>query len=83
MKRLTKKSERGVVWFIDRENNDIRLEPCEMDSHNNRLAIEKLAEYEDLEEQGLLLKQVSGIFMLYLIIRICTRAFMMLGKPYS
>jgi len=54
MERLTEKSERGVVWFIDHENNDIRLEPCEMDSHNNRLAIEKLAKYEDLEEQGLI-----------------------------
>lgn len=27
-----------------------------MDSHNNRLAIERLADYENAEEQGLLLK---------------------------
>lgn len=56
MERLTEKSKSGMVWFIDRENNDTRLEPCEMDSHHSRLAIQKLAEYEDLEEQGLLLK---------------------------
>lgn len=56
MERLTEKSKSGMVWFIDRENNDTRLEPCEMDSHHSRLAIQKLAEYEDLEAQGLLLK---------------------------
>ena len=56
MERLTEKSKSGMVWFIDRENNDTRLEPCEMDSQHSRLAIQKLAEYEDLEEQGLLLK---------------------------
>ena len=56
MERLTKQSESGMTWFIDHENNGIALEPCEMDSHNNRLAIERLADYENAEEQGLLLK---------------------------
>lgn len=45
-----------MVWFIDRENKDMRLEPCDMDPHHSRLAIAKLAEYEDLEEQGLLIR---------------------------
>ena len=52
MERLTKQSESGMTWFIDHENNGIALEPCEMDSHNNRLAIERLADYENAEEQG-------------------------------
>lgn len=57
MERLTKKSDSGMIWFIDYEHkNPIDKEPCEMDYRNNRLAIEKLAEYEDLEEQGKLLK---------------------------
>lgn len=52
MERLTRKSDSGMIWFIDYEHkNPIDKEPCEMDYHNNRLAIEKLAEYEDLEEQ--------------------------------
>ncbi len=56
MDRLTKQSESGMTWFIDHENNGIALEPCEMDSHNNRLAIERLADYENAEEKGLLLR---------------------------
>lgn len=49
MNRLTKKSaDSGMVWFIDYENNGIVLEPCEMYSHHSRLAIQKLAEYEEL-----------------------------------
>lgn len=57
MDRLTYKSNKtDMVWFVDRENDDIRLEPCEMSSHHNRLAIDKLAAYEDSEEQSLLLK---------------------------
>jgi hypothetical protein len=54
--RLTRKSESGMTWFVDRENHDMELEPCEMSSHHNRVAIEKLADYEDAEEQGLLLR---------------------------
>lgn len=54
--RLTRKSQSSdMVWFIDHENNNMSLEPCEMDSHHNRLAIQKLAYYEDLEEKGMLL----------------------------
>jgi hypothetical protein len=45
-----------MTWLIDHENNNIELEPCEMSSHNNRIAIEKLADYEDAEEHGMLLK---------------------------
>lgn len=56
MNRLTRKSESGMVWFIDHENNEIELEPCEMDSHHSRLAIQKLAEYENMEENGLIIK---------------------------
>ncbi len=53
MSRLTYKSESGMTWFVDEEGR--RLEPCEMSPHHSRLAIEKLAHYEDLEEQGELL----------------------------
>ena len=59
MERLTRKSDTSdMVWFIDREhkNGYAEREPCEMDAHHARLAIVKLAEYEDLEEQGKLLK---------------------------
>lgn len=54
MNRLTRKSDNGTVWFIDREheNGYVEREPCEMNTHHVRLAIAKLAEYEDLEEQG-------------------------------
>ena len=57
MDRLTRKSQStDMVWFIDYENNNMYLEPCEMNAHHSRLAIEKLAYYEELEEQGFLLK---------------------------
>lgn len=57
MKRLTRKSDSGMVWFIDHEHKEpIEREPCDMGAHHARLAIAKLAEYEDLEEQGKLLK---------------------------
>ena len=59
MERLTRKSDTSdMVWFIDREHKSesAEREPCEMDAHHARLAIAKLAEYEDLEEQGKLLK---------------------------
>lgn len=43
MERLTSKSPvTDMVWFIDHENNDMFLEPCEMNAHHNRLAIQKL-----------------------------------------
>lgn len=54
MERLTEQSETSnMVWFKD---GNMRLEPCEMTAHHSRMAIEKLAEYEDAEEQGLLLR---------------------------
>lgn len=59
MERLTRKSDTSdMVWFIDREHKSgyAEREPCDMDAHHARLAIAKLAEYEDLEEQGELLK---------------------------
>lgn len=57
MKRLTKRSkDSGMVWFKDFENSGMLLEPCEMSSHHSRMAIAKLAAYEDAEEQGLLLR---------------------------
>lgn len=57
MRRLTRKLDSETVLFIDYEHkNPIEKEPCGMDYRNNRIAIEKLAEYEDLEEQGKLLK---------------------------
>lgn len=57
MERLTERSANSnMVWFKDHENDNARLEPCEMTAHNSRMAIEKLAAYEDAEEQGLLLR---------------------------
>lgn len=56
MKRLTRKSlSTDMVWFVDHDNNDMDLEPCEMSYTHNKLAIQKLAEYEDLKEQGRLI----------------------------
>ena len=53
MDRLTRKSQSSeMVWFIDHDNNDLNLEPCEMSYGNNRDAIQKLAYYEEAEEQG-------------------------------
>ena len=36
-----------MVWFVDHDNN-MDLEPCEMFPIHNKLAIQKLAEYEDI-----------------------------------
>lgn len=56
MDRLTRKSQSSeMVWFIDHENNDLNLEPCEMSYSQNGKAIRKLAYYEDAEEQGRLI----------------------------
>ena len=50
MEKLTEQSETSnMVWFKD---GNMRLEPCEMTAHHSRMAIEKLAAYEDAEEQG-------------------------------
>jgi hypothetical protein len=49
MERLTRKSSStDMVWFVDHNNNDMDLEPCEMSYTHNKLAIQKLAAYEDL-----------------------------------
>lgn len=57
MERLTEKAANSnMVWFKDAENGNAHLEPCEMTSHHNRMALDKLATYEDAEEQGLFLR---------------------------
>lgn len=57
MERLTIRSKNSdVVWLKDAENGNARLEPCEMTAHHNRMALDKLAAYEDAEEQGRLIK---------------------------
>lgn len=54
MERLTQKAlDSEMVWFKDKER---LFEPCEMSAHQSRLAIAKLAAYEDAEEHGLLLR---------------------------
>lgn len=53
MERLTYKApDSEMVWFKEKER---LFEPCEMSAHQSRLAIAKLAAYEDAEEHGLLL----------------------------
>ena len=57
MERLTIRSKNSdMVWFKDAENGNAHLEPCEMTAHHNRMVLDKLATYEDAEEQGLLLR---------------------------
>jgi len=58
MKRLTKRGVglEGMIWFIDHENNELALEPCEMSPHHNRLLLEKVAKYEDKEENDLIIQ---------------------------
>lgn len=57
MERLTIRSKNSdMVWLKDAENGNARLEPCEMTAHHNRMALDNLATYEDLEEQGRLIK---------------------------
>ena len=48
--RLTKNIN-GMVWFAS-QDADLWLEPNEMSYRDNRIAIDKLATYEDAEEQG-------------------------------
>ena len=56
MERLTKRSTMPseMAWFVDRENNNLPLEPCEMGSFQVGKVLRRLAEYEDLEDQGLI-----------------------------
>ena len=57
MERLTERSKNSdMVWFKDTESEGMRLEPCEMTAHHSRMTIEKLAAYEDAEEQGQILR---------------------------
>lgn len=58
MSRLTKHGifPKESVMFIDSENNYIPLVPCEMKAHHTQLALEKLADYEDKQEQGLMIE---------------------------
>ena len=52
MERLTEKLDK-MIWFKDQ---GLKIEPCEMNAHHYRMILEKLAAYEDLEEQGLLVR---------------------------
>lgn len=53
MDRLTIRNGEGVAYF---KGEKLRLKPYEMDSHQVEEALRKLAEYEDLEEQGRVIK---------------------------
>lgn len=58
MDRLTIRSTSAdVVWMKDRE---CLLEPCEISIHQIRLLLEKLAYYEDLKEQEILVKDLKA-----------------------
>jgi hypothetical protein len=62
MERLTIRSNNGdMVWYKDVENNDAYVEPCEMTPHHSRMAIAKLADYEDAEEHGFLLNVNAAV----------------------
>ena len=52
MERLTQKSDK-MIWLKDQ---GLKIEPCEMNAHHCRMILEKLVDYEDLEEHGLLVR---------------------------
>ena len=52
MERLTQKLDK-MIWLKDQ---GLKIEPCEMNAHHCRMILEKLATYEELEEQGLLVR---------------------------
>lgn len=52
MERLTQKLDK-MIWLKDQ---GLKIEPCEKNAHHCRMILEKLADYEDLEEQGLLVR---------------------------
>ena len=55
MDRLTKRSDSSdMIWFVDHATG-LNLEPCEMSSTHARVVLTKLAEYEDMLEQNMLL----------------------------
>lgn len=59
MERLTQKApDSEMVWFKEKER---LFEPCEMSAHQSRLAIAKLAAYEQAEEQGFLLRLLCKV----------------------
>lgn len=59
MERLTQKApDSEMVWFKDKER---LFEPCEMSAHQSRMAIAKLAAYEQAEERGLLIRLPCNI----------------------
>lgn len=59
MERLTQKApDSEIVWFKEKER---LFEPCEMSAHQSRLAIAKLAAYEQAEEQGFLLRLLCKV----------------------
>lgn len=52
MERLTEKLDK-MIWFKDQ---GLKIEPCEMNAHHCRMILEKLVDYEEAEEQGLLVR---------------------------
>lgn len=52
MERLTEKSDK-MIWLKDQ---GLKIEPCEMNAHHCRMILEKLVDYEEAEEQGLLVR---------------------------
>lgn len=52
MERLTQKSDK-MIWFKD---HGLKIEPCEMNTHHCRMILEKLADYEEAEEQSLIVR---------------------------
>lgn len=50
MSRLTKRAENGVAVYATPSGESVKWE------NNRHKVLQKLADYEDLEEQGLLLK---------------------------
>lgn len=52
MERLTQKSDK-MIWLKDQ---GLKIEPCEMNAHHCRMILEKLVDYEEAEEQGLLVR---------------------------
>lgn len=52
MERLTQKSDK-MIWLNDQ---GLKIEPCEMNAHHCRMILEKLVDYEEAEEQGLLVR---------------------------
>ena len=52
MERLTQKSDK-MIWL---KVQGLKIEPCEMNAHHCRMILEKLVDYEEAEEQGLLVR---------------------------